>query len=1378
MKQFLRKALSVLGLVAMLLTMLPAVFPAMAEATATTYSFDVPEGYTLQAISTENELAAIKTGKAAQKIYYYLTNDITVTAASFGIGSNETTDAFWDIFDGNGYTITFAGTDGSGVKLCKNNANWNGGLFFSTNGDAVIKNLTTKGTVTSTAKSSGVLVGRMMNGRVENCINYTNLTSSSSGGVVGSITGRLHIGVVVNCVNYGTITGKQDYVGGLVGTISYTTALTEDELTANVYKCVIANSANHGAITSSTNHASGILGGANKSGSLATLIQNCYNTGIITSASNKYQGAIASTALPNFTSVNNYTLNGSSKQVNTTTTVMEAANMTAADFTATLNTNIANGISYTNTLDGEAISLPVTQWVQGEESGYPVIPMVTPFDPNAKPEEPEEPEEPGTLDVPAGYVLQPIATEAELAAIDTGSAPQKIYYYLTNDITITADTFSIGNTFFDILDGNGYTVTFAGSDPTVGVTSGGLFTFIGGDAVIKNITFKGILNAAAENAGTVGRYMQKGTLDRIINYATVNSTQNGVGGLVGRADEGMITNCQNFGAITSTSTNGNTFVGGLVGCAGYNTKPTTDEAAAEVIKLLIANNANHGTVTGIGKLGGIVGLGNQNKTYRIQNCYNTGLVSTTDSTYKSWTGPIATSAWSGVYYSVNNFGLAGSAPAGFNGNDGVAKKDADYMKSQDFADVLNAHIASGITYINKLDGEAITAHTLSWVLDDTTGYPVIPMVTPIEVEITDRTALKAAIERNIDYVLYLKDSIDTYLAAVEVAKEVFNDQTVSQTAVDNATDTLNAAFAAMETRDISNLSTIKVACIGDSITAGSGASLASKTAYPAVLKTLLGSRYEVKNFGNSGKTLVTAGSSNDYTATGEYASSLAYLPDVVTIMLGTNDSKTSFWPTYGANYEEELRAMVETYRNLESKPLVIIATSPVAYNANWSISQDTIKNEIAPIQRKVAAEMGCPLIEIHNNTYDMSYNFGDGIHPNDAGYAYLAKLFAEGIVDASTRVYSYNVGGVEMAIDNTVNTITGTYPANVANKEAAITLMAGSTLENGTVTSPNLYHTRTYTVDVTEGAAIMPVEFKDQFGYILNKTDVKSANELAGLLNTVEAPNLGGYTFCGWDEDAESVEALFDTYVYTPDAVEEILPVYKVTEDSTTYTVTAESGNIECTNLTFTGDTITGLWFDNRVELRVPADVTGEVAYWTLNGQKLAYGKRALTFYVAGDTTVSVTMAEDGQAYNKEPSVSLHQYSYSVLDGKFTLSAVAATYVPEGNVASFGMYYTATSENMEKLVAGDASAAYVQVASSKKGNNRQYMTHLLGVNANRTRYAMAYMVMENGDVYYSPTMYEYTTNADNTVTVNSLASPATVIPTAVNNGDGAPDTIA
>ena len=82
-------------------------------------------------------------------------------------------------------------------------------------------------------------------------------------------------------------------------------------------------------------------------------------------------------------------------------------------------------------------------------------------------------------------------------------------------------------------------------------------------------------------------------------------------------------------------------------------------------------------------------------------------------------------------------------------------------------------------------------------------------------------------------------------------------------------------------------SAVKIACVGDSITA-------SSTRYPTWLANELGTSYEVKNFGVSGTTMFKNPGAS-YWKTTNFTASGAYLPNIVIIMLGTNDSKISNW---------------------------------------------------------------------------------------------------------------------------------------------------------------------------------------------------------------------------------------------------------------------------------------------------------------------------------------------------------------------------------------------------------------------------------------------------------------------------------------------------
>ena len=182
---------------------------------------------------------------------------------------------------------------------------------------------------------------------------------------------------------------------------------------------------------------------------------------------------------------------------------------------------------------------------------------------------------------------------------------------------------------------------------------------------------------------------------------------------------------------------------------------------------------------------------------------------------------------------------------------------------------------------------------------------------------------------------------------------------------------------------------IKVACIGDSITEGSGVDNALVNAYPVVLGRLLGTNYQAKNFGVSGRTLLKKG---DYPFWKEAAfrNATNFGPNIVTIKLGTNDSKPKNWK-YKDQFADDLRALVDTFANLPSHPKVYLCLPVPAYAVNFNIYPEIIKNEIIPIIKQVAREKGLTTIDLYTALSGRPDLFPDNIHPNAAGAALIAK---------------------------------------------------------------------------------------------------------------------------------------------------------------------------------------------------------------------------------------------------------------------------------------------------------------------------------------------------------------------------------------------------
>ena len=185
---------------------------------------------------------------------------------------------------------------------------------------------------------------------------------------------------------------------------------------------------------------------------------------------------------------------------------------------------------------------------------------------------------------------------------------------------------------------------------------------------------------------------------------------------------------------------------------------------------------------------------------------------------------------------------------------------------------------------------------------------------------------------------------------------------------------------------------IKVACVGDSITAGVGADKGKS--YPAQLQTLLGGGYTVGNFGVSGRTLLSKGD-RPYVKEKAYQAALAMKPDIVIIMLGTNDTKPQNW-RFQKEFEADYKALVESFKRLDSKPQVFLCRpSPGPEKPGNIYEGDLVK--LRPRIDKLAASLGCKVIDMNAALAGKPGMLADTVHPNTAGAAELAKAAAKAI---------------------------------------------------------------------------------------------------------------------------------------------------------------------------------------------------------------------------------------------------------------------------------------------------------------------------------------------------------------------------------------------
>ena len=186
---------------------------------------------------------------------------------------------------------------------------------------------------------------------------------------------------------------------------------------------------------------------------------------------------------------------------------------------------------------------------------------------------------------------------------------------------------------------------------------------------------------------------------------------------------------------------------------------------------------------------------------------------------------------------------------------------------------------------------------------------------------------------------------------------------------------------------------VKLACVGDSITQGVGA--ADGMSWPGQISKMLGEKWEVQNFGVSGSTLLNSGD-KPYQKEGAFKKAKEFNPDVVVIILGTNDTKPQNWKRKD-DFEADYKDMIRQFSELPSKPRIYICYPPyIAGNGNWGINEPNTKAEF-PVVDNVAKATKAGVIDVHAALNGKDALIPDKVHPNTAGATEIAKVVFRGL---------------------------------------------------------------------------------------------------------------------------------------------------------------------------------------------------------------------------------------------------------------------------------------------------------------------------------------------------------------------------------------------
>jgi len=229
---------------------------------------------------------------------------------------------------------------------------------------------------------------------------------------------------------------------------------------------------------------------------------------------------------------------------------------------------------------------------------------------------------------------------------------------------------------------------------------------------------------------------------------------------------------------------------------------------------------------------------------------------------------------------------------------------------------------------------------------------------------------------------------------------------------------------------------VRIACVGSSITKGIGLADPESESYPAQLATFLAAHgypaADVRNFGEGGAGVLKRGSS-PYEETDQFGDALAFDPDVVIILLGTNDSNEKFWGNEAVSaalvkakedicgsfaqeeallaivhgeqeFEPALEELVEIFSRMPAQPEIFLCTPAPLFDTTGWLKQEVLQKEIAPRIRSVATRRRLHLVELQDSPLQQQPEcFPDGLHPNVAGATEIAAIVGQALLQAKDR---------------------------------------------------------------------------------------------------------------------------------------------------------------------------------------------------------------------------------------------------------------------------------------------------------------------------------------------------------------------------------------
>ena len=245
---------------------------------------------------------------------------------------------------------------------------------------------------------------------------------------------------------------------------------------------------------------------------------------------------------------------------------------------------------------------------------------------------------------------------------------------------------------------------------------------------------------------------------------------------------------------------------------------------------------------------------------------------------------------------------------------------------------------------------------------------------------------------------------------------------------------LLSLFLLLSTLSATARKVVRVACVGNSITYGTGIANREYDAYPAQLQRMLGKDYVVGNFGKPGATLLRHGHRPYFQQT-EFRDAMQFKGDIAVIHLGINDTDPRNWCNFRDEFVGDYVALMDSLRQANPKVRIILSRlTPIRYDhPRFDSGTELWRREISETIDRIAASQGVELIDFYQPLIAHPDWLSDGIHPDPRGAKALAETVYKGITG--------NYGGLQLSAlfsDGMVLQRGGCYIQGVANAGANV----------------------------------------------------------------------------------------------------------------------------------------------------------------------------------------------------------------------------------------------------------------------------------------------------------------------------------------------------